>query len=322
MSPHISVVLPVYNGERYLVRAIESVLNQTQPVYEFIVIDDGSKDGTAEILRRYGSRLIVRNIPNGGVARAMSLGMSLATGDWVAFMDHDDVWFRTKLQRHAEMTAQFPEAGFFCSNFAVRPNGLGRRLTAHFSKLDVRKMLEKSGPFIAEPIPVLMHENIVGTSTSAVVRADIARKVSRFNDAYTISGDYDFWLQCALHAPFVVCSEMLFYKRTHEGNISADEIRMIGEHRQILKEYVRGNDFLLKQKKLKSFAAQEMAQINYRLGTLYFEHGRPHEAFQCYCGAMKSEKNLRNGVRFMSTCFKKGVRLVTGDFGRAQKGSS
>lgn len=312
MTPRVSVVLPVYNGERFVKRAIDSVLAQTVLPYELIVIDDGSRDGTSQILASYGDRIKAHAVPNGGVARAMSLGLSLATGDWVAFIDHDDWWFRRKLERHAELAARYPDAGFFCSNFATRPVGLGRRLVAHFSRIEIGHRIGKTGPYLADAIPAMLHENIVGTSTAAMIRMDVAKRVGFFNPAYRISGDYDYWLRCAGETPFIVCPEMLFYKKTHDSNISADEIRTFEEHRQALRDFLQKNEPLLLQRNQKGLAARESAAVEYRMGNIYFNHGRPAEAFKAYRRALAADARPANAAVFAAVCAKKGIRWVAG----------
>lgn len=89
----ISVVIPTFDRKLLVGRAIESVLTQRVPADEIIVVDDGSTDGTAEMIRaRYGSRVRLLQQSNGGVSAARALGLKAATGDWVAFLDSDDVW--------------------------------------------------------------------------------------------------------------------------------------------------------------------------------------------------------------------------------------
>ncbi len=98
-SHSVTAVIPVYNGAASIRRSIESVLAQTYPVSELIVVDDGSTDGTAGIVRGYGSRVRYVFQPNSGVATARNRGMREGNTEWIAFLDHDDRWMPTKLQR-------------------------------------------------------------------------------------------------------------------------------------------------------------------------------------------------------------------------------
>src|SRR5262249_4621066 len=96
----VSVVIPTYERRRWVCRAVESVLAQTRPADEILVVDDGSSDGTAdELARRFGARVRVLVQPNGGVAAARNAGVRAARHPLVAFLDSDDCWLPSKLER-------------------------------------------------------------------------------------------------------------------------------------------------------------------------------------------------------------------------------
>src|ERR1044072_1092605 len=96
-NPVVSVVMPVYNGEKYLRSAIQSVLDQTFHDFEIIVVDDGSKDSTPAIAQSYGDRVRYVRQENAGVAAAVNHGISLARGRYFAWLSHDDLWAPEKL---------------------------------------------------------------------------------------------------------------------------------------------------------------------------------------------------------------------------------
>ena len=96
-NPLVSVIIPVYNGERYLAEAIESVLAQTYRPLEIIVVDDGSTDGSAEVAKRFGSPVRYCFQPNSGAGAARNQGADLARGSFLAFLDADDIWLADKL---------------------------------------------------------------------------------------------------------------------------------------------------------------------------------------------------------------------------------
>lgn len=98
-GPLVSVIIPVSNGERYLAEAIDSVLAQTWRPIELIVLDDGSTDGSAAIARRYASPVRYCYQPNAGLASARNEGVLLAHGDFIAYLDSDDIWVPDKLTR-------------------------------------------------------------------------------------------------------------------------------------------------------------------------------------------------------------------------------
>ena len=109
---HVSVVVPTYNRAELIQEAIESVLRQTTPVHEIIVVDDGSTDSTCELVRSYGDRVVLLRHDRRGPAAARNRGLARATGDWIAFLDSDDVWTPTKLEKQLQYLDRHPECGF------------------------------------------------------------------------------------------------------------------------------------------------------------------------------------------------------------------
>jgi len=101
--PRISVIIPVFNGERFLGEAIKSALSQTLPPYEILVIDDGSTDGSAQLAESFGPPVRVIRQENRGEAAARNRGIDAAQGDWIAFLDCDDVWKPEKLALQAAL---------------------------------------------------------------------------------------------------------------------------------------------------------------------------------------------------------------------------
>src|SRR2546421_634745 len=106
----VSAVIPVYNGERYVGEAIRSVLDQTQPSLECLVVDDGSTDATPDVVSGFGAAVTHVRTQRGGVSKARNHGIRIARGELVAFLDHDDVWLPAKLERQVEALRAQPGA--------------------------------------------------------------------------------------------------------------------------------------------------------------------------------------------------------------------
>lgn len=121
-APRISVVIPVYNGTNYLREAIDSVLAQTYTNYECIVVDDGSTDGTWELIQSYGDKVRGIRQPNGGTANAFNNGVRAARGEFISWLSHDDNYLPHKLQRQIEVMDAHPEAGGCYSDFYLIDN--------------------------------------------------------------------------------------------------------------------------------------------------------------------------------------------------------
>src|SRR5215510_13181409 len=116
----VSVVIATYNRSRQVREAIDSVLAQTLPVREVIVVDDGSKDDTRAQLLAYGDRIRPFFQTNGGASAARNLAMRMAQGSWIAFLDDDDVWQPEKIAQQWELVQKNPSLGLvYCSDYAV-----------------------------------------------------------------------------------------------------------------------------------------------------------------------------------------------------------
>lgn len=105
----VSCVVPVYNGEKFLAEAIESILGQSYPHVEVIVVDDGSADGTPGVIEGFGSRIRSTRQANQGPGAARNAGLPLATGHYISFLDADDFWYPDKLERQLARFDQRPE---------------------------------------------------------------------------------------------------------------------------------------------------------------------------------------------------------------------
>jgi glycosyltransferase involved in cell wall biosynthesis len=109
--PKVSVVIPVFNGEHFIQQTIESVLAQTFQDFEIIVVDDGSTDNTAEIVKGFGGKVTYQYQANAGADIAYNAGIASATGEFVAFLDHDDAWHPEKLARQVAILDRHPGVG-------------------------------------------------------------------------------------------------------------------------------------------------------------------------------------------------------------------
>lgn len=163
MTPSlISCIIPVFNGERFLAEAIESVLAQTYRPVEVIVVDDGSTDGTAEVARCYGERVSYVWQQNAGETAARNLGLTTAHGKFIAFLDADDVWHSEKLERQITRFHERPEINLCFTQFQhfwvpelaeeekrYQDHPLSQPLSAYLisSLLVRRSVFETFGPF-------------------------------------------------------------------------------------------------------------------------------------------------------------------------------
>lgn len=192
----ISAIVPVFNGERYLASALDSVLSQTRPADEVVAVDDGSTDGTPGVLKSFGDRIRVVRTENRGVGAARNAGLRAAAGDYVGFLDADDRWMPDKLAAFARALEGAPEAVLAFSD-AIVVDGAGLPLR-------VLRRPPPAGPLYQR----LVGRNIIVTST-AVVRREAALAAGGFREDFTCKAgveDWEFFLRLCrkgghLHVP-------------------------------------------------------------------------------------------------------------------------
>lgn len=306
--PKVSVIIPVYNGEKFVGRAIESVLAQTVPAFEIIVINDGSKDGTEKVLDFFKDKIIFKTVPNGGVASARNFGVNLARGEYIALLDSDDVWVPHKLEIQMSALAQFSEAEFCCSDFILQTPV---RTYSHFESLK-NYPVSKADHFVEpQPFEALVKRNFVGTST-AVFSRKLIDKAGLFNTHYKVSEDYDFWLRCAMNTKFVVVAQPLVQKQQHETNLSNNKIRINFSGQRVLRNIYEQNAAFIKEHDLGDLCRAKIAGKYYRIGDLYFENGRIRRAYKLYfCGLVYGKARGNNMIEFLFCVLKKTMRLLT-----------
>ena len=307
-TARVSVILPVYNGEKYVAKAIESVLAQEYPVHEIIVVDDGSSDGTPGILARYSGRIVAKRITNSGASNARNVGMRLASGDVLAFLDHDDVWFRSYLKTHLEALSRHPEIGLSCCNYVSRPVGMKGRLVPHFLKLPSLKGFR--GPVMLDPFPHLFQECFIGTTSSVLVRKELAQKVGFFNEKYPICQDYDYWLRASRVTGFIVLDDILLHKRVHGANISWNLLKMRLDYEKVQEDFFHSNRSWIRERKMDRWCRRLLAESHYAIGDLVLMRGSNHEFFMHLFAGLRCDVSPGNLLRFLKKLLKKPVSML------------
>jgi glycosyltransferase involved in cell wall biosynthesis len=211
-----------------LERAISSVLRQSLPVKELIVVDDGSVDGTHELLSRMASRddrIRVLSQQRGGANRARNAGAHLAVSDWIAFLDSDDVWEEDKLMLQLCALNEHPSA---VASFT------GLRRIGH----DAGKVfLPPSSPSLLD----LRAANVLSTTSSAVVKSSVFREVGGFDADLPSCQDWDLWFRLRLKGEFAVIRQpLVIYDAGPHARISSDLSKVIDGHNIVFKRVLQG----------------------------------------------------------------------------------
>ncbi|MFO0811527.1 MAG: glycosyltransferase [Gemmataceae bacterium] len=208
-APLVSVVMPVYNGSRFLRQAIDSVLGQTYAPTEIVVVDDGSTDDSPVILTSYGDKVRAIRQQNAGVSEARNTGVRNARGEFVAFIDQDDWWLPTKVARQVELFAADPTLGLVHTNAGLFDAPSGAFIEGwHYAS--------RSGLLVGRCYDQLLLSNAIFNS-SVMVRKAVLDAVGGFDTDIRRNTlqDYDLWLRVAKHSPFAYIAENLIVYRLH-----------------------------------------------------------------------------------------------------------
>jgi len=213
---NVSAIIPAYNHGRFIAEAIDSVLAQTLPPLEVIVVDDGSTDDTAAVLARYGGRIRVLRQQNAGVAAARNAGIAAARGDYLAVLDSDDAWFPRKLELQMARFAAQPELGLVHCGAEMIDAG-GRTLSTTTNGMEGR---------VAEAMLRMDREVIMPQGSSIVVPKRVTEEIGGYDERLPPSEDWDFCYRIAARYEIGYVREVLVRYRLHGGGIHMNIGRM------------------------------------------------------------------------------------------------
>ena len=215
----VSVILPAYNASNYIKEAIGSVLEQTYGNFEIIVINDGSTDDTEnKLLSIKDGRIRYIKTENSGNYFARNRGIRESRGEYIAFLDTDDIWLGDKLKKQIEVFNKYKDIGFCCTDEYIFFYNDRKKLYINRRNVFSDDILLQNN-FIEK----LLYENFINTSSVMIKRSCIDR-VGKFDTTGRHSMDYEMWLRVALNCRAYYIKDRLVLRRIHEDNISHDRI--------------------------------------------------------------------------------------------------
>ncbi len=209
--PTVSVVIPAHNAAPWLPDTVRSVLAQSYRDFEVIVVDDGSTDGTGAVIADFGDRIRSVRQPNRGLPAARNAGIRNALGDWIAFLDADDLWLVDKLERQMNLFQHQQELSWAYCNAYVFDDATGTTT----STLNAGQRLPE-GQILRQ----LFLSNFIGTPTP-VIRRDVFEDVGMFDETIVPLGeDWDMWLRMAARYPVGLVRRPLARYRVRQASLS------------------------------------------------------------------------------------------------------
>ena len=205
----VSTIIPTYNCAAYIAEALESILAQTYPDVEIIVVDDGSTDSTRQVLEPYRGRIIYLHQENQGESVARNRGIEAAGGEFIAFLDADDLWLPTKLERQVAAMDHYPEA-VLAYSYAYAVDASGRRIRFRGSDL-----LCQGEAGLHQVFARLVTDNMIANPGAVLMRKQFLTGMTAFDPAIRWGEDWDLWLRLSLKGPFLFIPEPLACYRMH-----------------------------------------------------------------------------------------------------------
>jgi glycosyltransferase involved in cell wall biosynthesis len=244
----ISAIIPAYNSEGTIARALNSVLAQTRPADEIIVIDDGSTDRTAQAVQSFGSRVRLIRQANAGVSAARNTGIQAASGDWIAFLDADDEWLHEKLRLQTEHLRRHPDLKWTYGNFYQKKT-VGEGLAPAHSQARISKLL-REGEVFDDYFKGYVNYAYAWTSV-LVIEKEIFGVAGLFEPGMKRAQDNDLWFRIAYQFPEVgyLAEPLAVYHMATPGsstkvNDSVDfMIDLVHRHEGLSRRYRRDEAF-------------------------------------------------------------------------------
>jgi len=249
----IAVIVPTYNRADLIRKTLDSILQQTYPASEIIVVDDGSKDETKAIVARYGHSVKYVHIANSGECTARNAGVAFSTAPWVAFCDSDDLWCPEKLKLQVEVCERAPGVEYCFTNFRTVVDGVWSDVskfeTSPGGYWDLPRVELTSELYVVRTEMfqrLLLHQPIF--PSTVLIKKTLFEAVGRWNESLgrTRSVDLEFHLRCVARPPVGVVAAPVVGIRKHEGNFSSDAYRTTLGEIEILR-YVLENHAAARQ---------------------------------------------------------------------------
>ena len=230
-KPLVSVVVPCYNHEEYVEETIESVLNQTYKNIELIVIDDGSKDNSVQVIQqladKYGFTFIYRS--NKGLSTTLNEAIGLSKGKYISLCASDDVYMFDKIETQVEFMEEQPEYGMCYGKVVYFEDSIEN--TSEYQNSN------KQGWVFED----LLHDCFI-PAPSTFIRKDVLEELSGFDDKLWIE-DWDMWLRIAQKYQIGFIDEFFTYYRMHDTNISKETFKMYEAEKKILEKYINNKHY-------------------------------------------------------------------------------
>ncbi|MBD3640949.1 MAG: glycosyltransferase [Marinobacter sp.] len=291
----VSVVIPAYNAASSISATLDSVVNSKCEELEVIVVDDGSEDSLADVLEtslRINPIKLVRQENSGGPASPRNKGVGESTGEFVLFLDADDIVIPEEIAPALHALELNPEATMICSNFHVADQDLRIRIERNIDRYDLLQVLldnqvaENTWQLSSEDaVATLLQTNFVGTS-SVIARRSALLKAGPFDESLRNLDDRDMWIRLAQIGPILYRDKPFYLYRDMPGSVSKQrELRQFRERVYVADKVLHSSQ----APRIRSLARQWRARSLLKIGYILFHNeSRPREALTAFWGSFTS----------------------------------
>lgn len=288
---NISAVIPAFNSADFIADAVKSILKQTHPVSEIIIVDDGSTDTTETVVTNLSGPISYIKQRNQGPSAARNTGIDAANHEWIAFLDADDQWTSNKIEQQIELLQKIPELALVAGDMA-EINEDDKIITQ--SVLAKHQLLAKFQAIQGNPVPnalaELVRKNFIPTGT-VLVNKNALVDAGQFNESIRFGEDLELWAKIATKHPIACLPEILMLRRQHGNNATQLTTPLL-------------NDLVQVTKSIKAYAAEELkaqdldpdrlvADAYANLGYRQFSQYDLAKARQAFAASLKQKANKR-----------------------------
>lgn len=294
-QPLVSAIVPTYNAARYVTECLDSIAAQKGGIsMETIVVDDGSTDDTREKVRAFGAVRLIEQA-NAGPSAARNRGISEATGEYVAFLDSDDLWTEDKLAVQMEIARSHPQVAMVIGD-CQRFNENGPIERPFFMEAGIDETFWGHPVLVEDPYYKLFRSNYVPTG-SVLLRKRCLEKTGLFDEKKRFVEDLDLWFRVAFHFPVAYTRHLCQLKRQHAECVSNDAEAMTLAHVQVLDEQRRLHGDLIESHgiRLQPRFCLEYCLLGYRSE----REGRMTDARRWYLKGLRAYPSLRPAYYYM-----------------------
>ncbi|HOW42775.1 MAG TPA: glycosyltransferase [Candidatus Omnitrophota bacterium] len=309
-SPLVSVIIPTYNRAMFIVEAVKSVLNQTFKDYELIIVDDGSKDKTKEILEPYKAQIRYVYQNNKGHASARNTGIRMAVGKYIAFNDSDDILLPNTLeilvdfmQRVNDVGLTFVDMEVFEGDKIVNPSFLS-------NKTHLRRI-----PFLPYPNKArLLNQNSFNEqikeyfipSPGTMIRKEVFEQVGLFDESLFNQADRDMWFRISRNYKIAYINDILVRCRQHGGNFRVNTEFIIKSHIQLFLKVI--GTYVGISNKTRNIILKKLSLEYYELGYYYYSRQQMKLARSAFLTSLHYDaNNLKSGLYYTLTYLHPGI---------------